>query len=31
VTAHGELNIFRENINEVWKKSAAADFAGPKQ
>jgi hypothetical protein len=32
VTASGEHNIFKEeNINEVWEKSAAADFAGPKQ
>jgi hypothetical protein len=34
VTAHGEINVFREkyeNISEVWEKSAAADSAGPKQ
>jgi hypothetical protein len=34
VTERGELNIFREkkeNIREVWEKSAAADSARPKQ
>jgi hypothetical protein len=32
VTARGEHNIFKEeNIREVWEKSAAVDFARPKQ
>jgi hypothetical protein len=32
VTAHGEHNIFKEeNISEALEKSAAADFASPKQ
>jgi len=31
VTARGEHNVFQEeNISEVWEKSAAADFDGPK-